>query len=231
MWWEDDMEKSLRENQVFKTWFPVWNLSFKDLSSIKRFQYTLEHQNRNTKNTKIETQRNNRQIRRNTKEQQIRNTYMNPDLPNPGAMEVVPIKLQVKVFLLWVFGLMNLHRVLSWVPFFIMFFLQFLQIFIVWSSISSESQIFIVFFRFIFFMKLESLRLNLHVSNQSRGFEVQFLNWTRASKTWDVILQTSSQFLLNNDILWPLDSICLLLLVIDVQIDTFICFPINLGNA
>ena len=152
MWWEDDMEKSLHENQVFKTWFPVWNLSFKDSSSIKRFQYTLEHQNRNTKNTKIETQRKNWQIRRNTKEQQIwttnqkqiheqqiRNTYMNPDLPNPGATEVVAMKLQVKVFLLWVFGLMNLHRVLPWVPFFIMFFLQFLQIFIVWSSISSKS--------------------------------------------------------------------------------------------
>ena len=156
---------------------------------------------------------------------------MNTDLPNPGVTEVVAVKLQVKFFLLWVFGLMNLHRVLPWVPFFIMFFLQFLQIFIVWSSISSESQIFIVFFRFNFFMKLETLRLNLHVSNQSRGFEVWFLNWTRASKTWDVILQTSSQFLLNNDILWPLDSICLLLLVIYVQIDTFICFPINLGNA
>ena len=76
---------------------------------------------------------------------------MNPDLPNPGATEATTAKLQAKVFLLWVFGLMNLHRVLLWVPFFIVFFLQFLQIFIVWSSISSESQIFTVLFRFIFF--------------------------------------------------------------------------------
>ena len=48
------VEKSLRGNQVFKT----------------------RYQNRNTKNTRTETRRNNQQIKRNTKEQQIRNKYI-----------------------------------------------------------------------------------------------------------------------------------------------------------
>ena len=38
---------------------------------VLKTQVPLEHQNRNTKNTRTETRRNNQQIRRNTKEQQI----------------------------------------------------------------------------------------------------------------------------------------------------------------
>ena len=33
----------------------------------------------------------------------------NPNLPNLGVMEAAAVKLQLKVFLLWVFGLMNFH--------------------------------------------------------------------------------------------------------------------------
>ena len=67
------------------------------------------------KNTKTKTQRNNQQIWRNTKEQQIwttnqksqiRNTYTNPDLPNPRAVEAAVVKLHCVL----------LHRVLLWVP-------------------------------------------------------------------------------------------------------------------
>ena len=70
------------------------------------------------------------------------------DLPSAFFFVVLLGSSSVESFLLraWV-----LHRVLPWVPFFITIFLQFLQIFIVWSSISSESQIFIVLFRFIIF--------------------------------------------------------------------------------
>ena len=92
MSWEADVEKSqwgnLHGNRVFKTQFPVWNSSFKDLSSIKKFQNTLEHKNRNMKNTRTKTQRNNQQIRRNMKEQkskqQIRNIYTNNKSENPN---------------------------------------------------------------------------------------------------------------------------------------------------
>ena len=46
-------KKNPRGTRVFKTRFPVWNLSFKDSSSIKRFhtpkQKHEEHQNKNTK--------------------------------------------------------------------------------------------------------------------------------------------------------------------------------------
>ena len=70
------------------------------------------------------------------------------DLPSAFFFVVLLGSSSMESFLLraWV-----LHRVLPWVPFFITIFLQFLQIFIVWSSISSESQIFTVLFRFIFF--------------------------------------------------------------------------------
>ena len=53
----------------------MWNLSFKDSSSIKRFQNTLEYQNRNTQNTKTKTQRTPEQ---NHKEHQNRNTKEQP---------------------------------------------------------------------------------------------------------------------------------------------------------
>ena len=70
------------------------------------------------------------------------------DLPSAFFFVVLLGSSSMESFLLraWV-----LHRVLPWVPFFITIFLQLLQIFIVWSSISSESQIFTVLFRFIFF--------------------------------------------------------------------------------
>ena len=35
------------------------------------------------------------------------NFSLNPDLPNLGAMKAAAAKLQAKVFLLWVKGLMN----------------------------------------------------------------------------------------------------------------------------
>ena len=88
------------------------------------------------KNTRIETRRNNQQIRRNTKEQQIwttnqksqiRNTYTNPDFPNPGATEAAAAKLR-----------RVLHRVLLWVP---------------WASCSTVGSLGIVVFRgFLFFL-------------------------------------------------------------------------------
>ena len=114
-------------------------------------------------------------------------------------------------------------RVLPWV----VFFLQFLQIFIGFflflcglffflcgffssSSISLESQIFIMFFKFIiFFYGTRIFKTwvpcgkNISMfAIRTRGFEARFLHWTWASKAWDVILENSFQFLLTNGIVW-----------------------------
>ena len=139
--------------------------------------------------------------------------------PSPFFSFVLLGSSSVESFLLraWV-----LLCVLPWV----VFFLQFLQIFIVFflflcglffflcgffssSSISLESQIFIVFFKFIFFFYGTRVPCGKNISMfaiRTRGFEARFLHWTRASKAWDVILENSFQFLLTNDIVWQTHS-------------------------
>nr|POF10494.1 hypothetical protein CFP56_04719 [Quercus suber] len=75
---------------------------------------------------------------------------MNPDLPNPRAMEAAAVKLQAKVFLLWVFGFDESSLCSSVGSLGIVFFhgsssCSFFNFFrsssFVWSSISLESQI------------------------------------------------------------------------------------------
>ena len=69
----------------------MWSSSFKDSSSIKRFhipkQKHEEHQNRNTQKHEEHsgTQRNNQQIRRNTKGQQIWTTNQKSQIRNNGG--------------------------------------------------------------------------------------------------------------------------------------------------
>ena len=140
--------------------------------------------------------------------------------PSPFFSFVLLGSSSVESFLLraWV-----LLCVLPWV----VFFLQFLQIFIVFflflcglffflcgffssSSISLESQIFIMFFKFIiFFYGTRIFKTwvpcgkNISMfAIRTRGFEARFLHWTWASKARDVILENSFQFLLTNDIVW-----------------------------
>ena len=57
-------------------------------TQVLKTRVPLEHQNRNTKNTRTETQRNNQQIRRNTKEQQIRNNTHNFRFVKPNSRSV-----------------------------------------------------------------------------------------------------------------------------------------------
>ena len=93
MWWQLRWRKSPRRTRVFKTRFVVWNSSFKDSSSIKRFHYPKqkreEHQNRNTRNTlehKGITDKSEETRRDNKSEQQIKN-------PKSETTEAVAVKL------------------------------------------------------------------------------------------------------------------------------------------
>ena len=116
------------------------------------------------------------------------------DLPSAFFFVVLLGSSSMESFLLraWV-----LHRVLPWVPFFITIFLQFLQIFIMFFK-------FIIFFygTRIFKTRVPCGKNISMFAIRTRGFEARFLHWTRASKTQEAILQTSSWFLLTNDILW-----------------------------